>query len=129
MSVQNGNLRKHHQIASFLVSILLRATPLFPDPLLTEEQLEKVVAYSGRREGPWTLKTGTIGMAATERVGTREGNDFLVIESEERIYGSENLRPKSSFRGIPHTVEDLEEESQYVPTRKWTIAHTARRWS
>jgi hypothetical protein len=83
MSAQKVNLRKHHQVASFLVSKLLGATPLSPDPLLTEEQPEKVVAYSGRREGPWSFKTGAIGMAATERVGAREGNYFLVIESEE----------------------------------------------
>lgn len=39
------NLRQHHQCASFLVNILVRPLPLFPDPLLTEEQLEVVIGH------------------------------------------------------------------------------------
>jgi hypothetical protein len=84
------DLRKHHQRASFLVGKLFWAIPLSPDPLLTEEQLEEVIGHRGGREGPWTFETGTIRMAATEGVGTREGNNFLVIESgESRIRGPE----------------------------------------
>ena len=39
------NLRQHHQCAGFLVNILVRPLPLFPDPLLTEEQLEVVIGH------------------------------------------------------------------------------------
>jgi hypothetical protein len=75
------NLREHHQCAGFLVNILVRPLPLFPDPLLTEEQLEVVIGHSGGREGPWSFKTRAIRVASTESVSTGEGDDFLVIES------------------------------------------------
>lgn len=77
------DLRKHHQRASFLIGKLLRAIPLSPDPLLTEEQFEIVIGYRGGREGPWPFETGAIRVAATKGVRTRKGNDFLVIESGE----------------------------------------------
>ncbi len=37
------DVRKHHQCAGFLVNVLVRPLPLFPDPLLIEKQLEIVV--------------------------------------------------------------------------------------
>jgi hypothetical protein len=75
------DIRKHHQCAGFLVNVLVRPLPLFPDPLLTEEQLEIVIGQRGGREGPWPLKTGAIRVASTESVSTGERDDFLVIES------------------------------------------------
>jgi hypothetical protein len=76
-----NDLRKHHQCAGFLVSILFRPIPLFPDPLLIEKQLEVVIGHRGWGEGPWPFKAGAIWMASTESVSTSEGDNFLVIES------------------------------------------------
>jgi hypothetical protein len=77
------DLRKHHQIASFLIGKLLRAIPLSPYPLLIKEQLEVVIGHRSGREGPWTFETGAIRVAATKGVGAGESNNFLVIESGE----------------------------------------------
>lgn len=80
MRVKN-DLRKHHQSAGFLVSILFRPIPLFPDPLLIEEQLIVVIGHRGWGEGPWPFIAAAIRMASTKSVSTSEGDDFLVIKS------------------------------------------------
>lgn len=86
-----NDLRKHHQCAGFLVSILLRPIPLFPDPLLIEEQLVVVIGHRDWGEGPWPFKSGAIRMTSTESVSTREGDDFLVIESNSPESGHSGL--------------------------------------
>jgi hypothetical protein len=60
---------------------LLRTTPLSPDPLLVEEQLEVVIGDRGGGEGPGSFETRAIRVAAAEGVSTGEGDDFLVVES------------------------------------------------
>ncbi|KAI6754245.1 hypothetical protein HG530_012759 [Fusarium avenaceum] len=61
---------EHHEGLGRLVLVLGRAVPLLPLPLLFDEKTEVVVGQDGWREGPGAVEAGSIGVAATEGMGT-----------------------------------------------------------
>ena len=73
--------RQHHERPAARIFILPRSVPLPPIPLLAQQQAEVIVRDHGRREGPRAVEAGAVGVAATEGVGAREGDDFPVVES------------------------------------------------
>ncbi len=122
------DVREHHQSSSLLVGKLLRAVPLFPDPLLVEEQLVVVISDRGGGEGPWPFETRTIRVAAAEGMSTGEGDDFLVVESVELKVRW--LTGSSKSRGhTPYGRKSGGTASARFVRGKDKMALTERRWS
>lgn len=73
--------RQHHEGLAAVVLELHGAGPLAVAPLLAQQQLVVVVGQGDGREGPGTLETAAVGVAAAESVGAGESDDVLVVEA------------------------------------------------
>lgn len=84
-SVQRQQLPK----LSTHVLVLGRALPLAPGPLVVEQEVVVLVGESNRREGPRSVVSRAVSVAASKSVSTGKSNNLLVVEA--------------------HTVEDVTE--------------------
>lgn len=82
---------QHHERLGGDVLELLGAVPLAVRPLLLEKKLVIVVGKGGGGEGPGTLETGAVGVAAAKSVGTGESDNLLVVEAHAVEDGAQVL--------------------------------------
>lgn len=50
-------------------------------PLLLQHQLVVVVGQNGRAESPWAVEATAVGVAAPQRMGTRQGHNLTIVEA------------------------------------------------
>jgi len=100
---------QHHEALGLNILVLFRAVPLLPGPLLLQKQLVVVVGQSGGREGPGTVIARAVGVAATERMGTGQGDHFLVVEAHATEDGADVLLVLGSVRetAVGSAVRDV----------------------
>lgn len=72
---------QHHEALGLDILKLLGAVPLLVSPLLLEKELVVVIGQGSGREGPGTVVAGTVSMAATEGMSTRQGDHGTVIKA------------------------------------------------
>ncbi|KAI6760215.1 hypothetical protein HG531_013416 [Fusarium graminearum] len=89
---------KHHERLGGLVLVLSRAVPLLPLPLLFNEEAEVVVGQDSGGESPRATVAGTVGVTSAQSVGTREGNDFLIVETHTAEDTAEMILALGSVR-------------------------------
>ena len=82
----------------FFLTYLLGAVPLLPLPLLVQQEGVVVVGEDGGGEGPGTLETAAIAMAAAEGVCSSERDDLLVVEAHAVEDASEVVLGLGSVR-------------------------------
>lgn len=100
---------KHHESLGGDVLELLGAVPLAEGPALLDQKLVVVVGEGGGGEGPGAFETRAVGVAASEGVGTREGDNLTVVKAHAAEDGAKVLLllgsvGKTSVRGAVRDI-------------------------